>query len=110
MIKGVGNYFAKTNYDDEYWKLPDQLKAIYDSSPTVRQYVGQLKRDRVIPLANALQIYQQEIGPAKRLASLRQHVGPERNPGKLYKAQFAPGNAGMGTAAGSTPGWKRYHA
>jgi uncharacterized protein with von Willebrand factor type A (vWA) domain len=102
MIKGVGNYFSKTNYDDEYYKLPQQLKDIYDKSPNIRKYVGQLKKDKVIPLAAAIQTYMQEREPAMRLAALKNQQGPER---KAYGVKAAPFEFGQ---HGNNPGWKRY--
>jgi hypothetical protein len=104
MMKGVGNYFGKMNYDDEYYDLPQDLKNVYDQSPNIRKYVDQLKRDKVVPLATAIQTYLQEIEPANKLANWKKHQGPER---KVYGLKASPFTFGQ---SHNQPGWKRYQA
>jgi hypothetical protein len=102
MIRGVGNYLSKVNYDDEYWQLPQELKDLYDQNPEVRKYAAQLKQAKGVTLANALQTYNQERPAARQIAGWKRAMSPERNPGHVQNAPFAFGQYG------NQPGWKRY--
>lgn len=102
MVKGVGNYLGKINYDDEYWKLSPELKSIYDQGPDVRKYVAQLKQAQGKSLADALKTYIQERPAARQMAGWKRTVGPDRDPGQLKDAPFSFGQYG------NQPGWKRY--
>lgn len=102
MVRGVGNYLGKMNYDDEYWQLPDELKTVYDKNPEVRKYVAQLKQGKGISLAQALQAYLQELPAARKMAGWKRAYGQERDPGQVKPNQFTFGQYG------NNPGWKRY--
>ncbi len=97
MVKGVGNYFGKVGYPDEYWELPKDLQQYYDQN---RKKVELARKSSMIghPLINVIKD-QMARDPAAREIERQRLVH-----GQSFDRQAQPGDIELAKTFGPEQG------